>query len=44
MDPLRDRLYFRDGDDHWNAQGQRMAAEAMADYVFAQRLLGSSRN
>lgn len=28
-------LYFRGGDDHWNAAGQRMAAEMMADYLLA---------
>lgn len=28
-------LYFRGGDDHWNATGQRIAAEVMADYLLA---------
>jgi len=31
-------LYFRDGDDHWNAAGQRLAAEVMADYLLAHGL------
>lgn len=33
-----DTLYFRHGDDHWNAAGQQLAAREMADLVFAQRL------
>ena len=36
-------LYFHDGNDHWNAAGQRMAAETMADYLLAHRLLESGR-
>lgn len=28
-------LYFRDGDDHWNAAGQRLAAESMADALLS---------
>ncbi|MBI5659088.1 MAG: SGNH/GDSL hydrolase family protein [Nitrosomonadales bacterium] len=33
-------LYFHD-DDHWNAAGQRLAAEVMADYLLAHNLPGS---
>ena len=29
-------LYLQGGDDHWNAAGQRMAAEVMADYLPAR--------
>ena len=32
-------LYFRGGDDHWNAAGQRIAARAMAEYLLARGLL-----
>lgn len=28
-------FYFRDGDDHWNAAGQRLAAETMADALLS---------
>jgi len=31
-------LYFHGGDDHWNAAGQRMAAEAMAGFLLVQGL------
>lgn len=31
-------LYFHD-DDHWNAAGQRIAAEAVADYLLGNNLL-----
>jgi len=34
-------LYFHGGDDHWNAAGQRMAAEVMADYLLAHGLPGA---
>ena len=33
------RLYFHGGDDHWNAAGQRLAAEMMTEYLIAQGLL-----
>lgn len=33
------RLYFRGGDDHWNEQGQRLAAEFVAQYVITHALL-----
>ena len=26
-------FFLRDGDDHWNATGQPIAANAMADYL-----------
>jgi hypothetical protein len=32
-------LYLRGGDDHWNAAGQRLAAQAMVDLVSTQALL-----
>lgn len=35
-------LYFHD-DDHWNAAGQRMAAEMMVDYLLAHDLPGIGR-
>jgi lysophospholipase L1-like esterase len=38
-----DSLYFRGGDDHWNARGQKIAAEAMADYLIAKGLLPAGR-
>jgi len=31
-------LYFHGGDDHWNAAGQRMAAQEMANYLLAHDL------
>lgn len=31
-------LYFHGGDDHWNAAGQQMAADIMADYLLANGL------
>jgi len=31
-------LYFHGGDDHWNAAGQRMAAELMVAYLLAHGL------
>jgi len=34
------RLYFHGGNDHWNVDGQRMAAQVVADYVLAHGLLG----
>jgi hypothetical protein len=36
-------LYFRGGDDHWNAAGQRMAAQVMADYLLARGLPRAGR-
>jgi hypothetical protein len=36
-------LYFHGSDDHWNAAGQRLAAEVMADYLLAHSLLGVGR-
>jgi len=36
-------LYFHGGDDHWNAAGQRLAAEVMADYLLARGLPGSGK-
>lgn len=35
-------LYFHD-DDHWNAAGQRIAAEVMADYLLGYNLLVPGR-
>ena len=35
-------LYFHE-DDHWNATGQQMAAEVMADYLLDNNLLGLRR-
>lgn len=35
-------LYFHD-DDHWNAAGQQMAAEVMADYLLGKNLLSIGR-
>ena len=32
-------LYFRGGDDHWNAQGQAFAAQIVADFIEDQGLL-----
>ena len=32
-------LYFHGGDDHWNAAGQRMAAEVMANYLLTHGLI-----
>lgn len=32
-------LYFRGGDDHWNAQGQAFAAQIVADFAQDQGLL-----
>ena len=34
-------LYFHGGDDHWNAAGQRMAAQVMANYLLAHDLPGT---
>ena len=28
-----DSLYFDGGDDHWNAAGQRLAAEIVAEHL-----------
>ena len=33
------QLYFRGGDDHWNANGQKLAAEQMSDYLLHNDLL-----
>jgi hypothetical protein len=33
-------LYFRAGDDHWNAAGQKLAAAALADHLAARGLPG----
>ena len=38
-----DSLYFHGGDDHWNAAGQRMAAEVTANYLLAHGLPGTGR-
>jgi hypothetical protein len=35
------KLYYRGGDDHWNAAGQRLAAHATADYIQRTGLLRS---
>ena len=37
------KLYFHGGDDHWNAAGQRLAAEVMADYLIARDLSGAGK-
>lgn len=34
-----DSLFLKGGDDHWNAEGQALAAEAMADFLTSQGLL-----
>ena len=34
-------LYFHGGDDHWNAAGQRIAAEMMAEELVARGLLSA---
>jgi hypothetical protein len=36
-------LYFAGFDDHWNDRGQAVAAQIVADYVLAQKLLPASR-
>lgn len=36
------KLYFRDGDDHWNSAGQRLAAELTARALVSQRVLGDA--
>ena len=36
-------LYSHGGDDHWNAAGQRIAAEVMAHYLLAHGLPGARR-
>lgn len=36
-------LYFHDGDVHWYASAQRMAAEVMADYLLGNNLLGRGK-
>lgn len=38
-----DRLYYRHGNDHWNAQGQDLAARLAAERVLAEGWLGRSR-
>ena len=32
-------LYFHGGDDHWNAAGQKLAAEMVVDYLVDSQLL-----
>jgi hypothetical protein len=36
-------LYFHGGDDHWNAAGQRLAAQLVTDYLLAHGMLNSAR-
>jgi len=36
-------LYLRGGDDHWNAAGQRLAAEVLAAHLLASGLLPTGR-
>jgi len=36
-------LYFHGGDDHWNAAGQRLAADVTANYLVAHGLPGAGR-
>jgi hypothetical protein len=36
-----DALYYRDGDDHWKAAGQALAAKAMADFLTIRGLLAT---
>ncbi len=38
-----DRLYYRHGNDHWNAEGQDLAARVVAERVLAEGWLGRSR-
>jgi hypothetical protein len=47
FDPFRqagaDRLYYRHGDDHWNAAGQDLAARLVAERIVAEGwLVGSA--
>jgi hypothetical protein len=38
-----EKLYQSEGDDHWNAAGQQLAAALMADYVVRNRIFPSAR-
>jgi hypothetical protein len=38
-----DRMYYRHGNDHWNAPGQDLAARLVAERVLAERWLGPAR-
>lgn len=33
------KLYYHGGDDHWNDEGQRVAARALCDFIIRRRLL-----
>jgi hypothetical protein len=33
-------LYFHQGNEHWNAEGQRLAAQTMATYLLSHHVLG----
>lgn len=37
QDPIS--LYFKGGDDHWNDQGQKLAAEIFSEYLIAEQLI-----
>ena len=47
FDAFRERdaneLYFHGGDDHWNAEGQRLAAELVAKHLMDHAVLGEGR-
>jgi hypothetical protein len=38
-----EQLFLHGGDDHWNEAGQRIAAEAMADFIVANGLLRAAK-
>lgn len=36
---IADHYYFPDGDNHWNNEGQRVAADLAADFILSRKLL-----